>query len=94
MITSVKSVAQKQKITSEEGLDRDVIAYAADGNDAVVQVFFIRGGKVLGREHFFVRIAMEEDILTSFIKQYDPGTEEKLMETLRKMSRMNCGKQR
>ena len=74
LITSVKSVAQKQKITSEEGLDRDVIAYAADGNDAVVQVFFIRGGKVLGREHFFVRIAMEEDILTSFIKQYYSGT--------------------
>ena len=74
LITSVKSVAQKQKITSEEGLDRDVIAYAADGNDAVVQVFFIRGGKVLGREHFFVRIAMEEDILTSFIKQYYIGT--------------------
>lgn len=74
LITSVKSVAQKQKITSEEGLDRDVIAYAVDGNDAVVQVFFIRGGKVLGREHFFVRIAMEEDILTSFIKQYYSGT--------------------
>ena len=91
LITSVKSVAQKQKITSEEGLDRDVIAYAADGNDAVVQVFFIRGGKVLGREHFFVRIAMEEDILTSFIKQYYSGT---LFIRRKFWYRMNCGKQR
>lgn len=76
LITSVRGVAQKQKITSGEGLDRDVIAYAADGNDAVVQVFFIREGKVLGREHFFVNIAMDEgnDILTSFIKQYYSGT--------------------
>lgn len=76
LITSVKGVAQKQKITSEEGLDRDVIAYAADGGEAVVQVFFIREGKVMGREHFFVNIALdgENDILTSFIKQYYSGT--------------------
>jgi excinuclease ABC subunit C len=76
LLTSVKAVAQKQKITSDEGLDRDVIAYAADGNDAVVQVFFIRGGKMLGREHFFVQIEVDEgrDILTSFLKQYYSGT--------------------
>ena len=40
LMNSVKSVAQKQKITSDQGLDRDVIAYAADGEEAVVQVFF------------------------------------------------------
>ena len=76
LITSVREVSEKQKITSGEGLDRDVIAYAADGNDAVVQVFFIREGKVMGREHFFVNIALEEgnDILTSFVKQYYSGT--------------------
>ena len=76
LIADIKALAQKQKITSGEGLDRDVIAYAADGNDAVVQVFFIREGKLLGREHFFVNIALEEegDILTSFIKQYYSGT--------------------
>lgn len=76
LITSVKGVSQKQKITSDEGLDRDVIAYAADGADAVVQVFFIRQGKLMGREHFFVNIAMEEgkDIISSFLKQYYSGT--------------------
>jgi len=76
LIADIKALAQKQKITSKEGLDRDVIAYAADGNDAVVQVFFIRGGKLLGREHFFVNIAVDEggDILTSFMKQYYSGT--------------------
>lgn len=76
LMNSVKSVAQKQKITSEEGLDRDVISYAADGEEAVVQVFFIRGGKLMGREHFFVKIAVDEgnNILTSFLKQYYSGT--------------------
>ena len=76
LIADIKALAQKQKITSGEGLDRDVIAYAADGNDAVVQVFFIREGKLLGREHFFINIALDEggDILTSFIKQYYSGT--------------------
>lgn len=76
LIADIKALAQKQKITSGEGLDRDVIAYAADGNDAVVQVFFIREGKLLEREHFFINIALDEggDILTSFIKQYYSGT--------------------
>ena len=76
LIADIKALAQKQKITSGEGLDRDVIAYAADGNDAVVQVFFIREGKLMGREHFFVNIALDEgdNILTSFLKQYYSGT--------------------
>ncbi len=76
LIADIKALAQKQKITSGEGLDRDVIAYATDRNDAVVQVFFIREGKLLGREHFFINIALDEggDILTSFIKQYYSGT--------------------
>lgn len=75
-INSVKGVAQKQKITSEEGLDRDIIAYASEGSDAVVQVFFVREGKVVGREHFFVNIALEEgnEILSTFLKQYYSGT--------------------
>ena len=76
LLNSVKAVAQKQKITSDEGLDRDIIAYEADGNEAVVQVFFIRGGKMLGREHFFVNVRLEEgaDLLSSFMKQYYSGT--------------------
>lgn len=73
LMRSVGEIAQKQKITSEEGLDRDVIAYAVDGNEGVVQVFFIRGGKMLGREHFLVRV-MEENVLVPFLQQYYSGT--------------------
>lgn len=74
---SVKQIAQKQKITSSEMEDRDVIACSCDGNDAVVQVFFIRGGKLIGREHFHLNVAVQEEkgqILESFIKQYYAGT--------------------
>lgn len=52
LLMSVKQVAQKQKITADDVNDRDVIACASDGQDAVVQVFFIRQGKLLGRDHF------------------------------------------
>ncbi len=76
LLASVKDIAQKQKITSEKGLDRDVIAYETDGEDAVVQVFFVRDGRMLGREHFFIHVAADEkqEILSSFIKQYYSGT--------------------
>ncbi len=75
--TSVQHVADKQKITSSEMEDRDVIAYYAEDFDAVVQVFFIRNGKLLGREDFHLSIAPEDggkDILTSFIKQHYAGS--------------------
>lgn len=77
LLNSVKIVAEKQKITHNDGEDKDVIALAADDRDAVAQVFFIRGGKLIGREHFYVRIANENtisQILTSFIKQFYAGT--------------------
>lgn len=77
LLTSVKKVAQKQKITSNSMEDRDIIALAKDETDAVVQVFFVRGGKLIGREHFHVAVATAEDnrqILTSFIKQFYSGT--------------------
>lgn len=77
LINSVKQVAQKQKITSDDNEDRDVIACASDGTDAVVQVFFIRGGKLLGREHFHMNVAQgdtKKEILSQFIKQYYGGT--------------------
>lgn len=77
LLNSVKQVAQKQKITSSEMEDRDVIACSRDGNDAVVQVFFIRGGKLIGREHFHLNVAVQEEraqVLESFIKQYYAGT--------------------
>jgi excinuclease ABC subunit C len=76
MLNGVKTIAQKQKITSEDVMDRDIIAYATENDDAVVQVFFMRDGKILGREHFHVKVPAdgEEDILSSFIKQYYSGT--------------------
>lgn len=77
LLSSVKQVAQKQKITSSSMGDRDIIALAKDETDAVVQVFFVREGKLIGREHFHVTIATAEDtrqILTSFVKQFYAGT--------------------
>ena len=77
LIESVKKVAQKQKITATDGEDRDVIAVASTGSDAVVQVFFIRKGKLIGRDHFYLTSVEGEsrsDILSSFIKQFYSGT--------------------
>lgn len=77
LLGSVKQIAQKQKITSNEMEDRDVIAFAQEEMDAVVQVFFIRDGKLIGREHFHLTVAPQESreqIMTSFIKQYYSGT--------------------
>lgn len=77
LLASVKQVAQKQKITSSSMEDRDIIAMAMNDSDAVVQVFFVREGKLIGREHFGIRIGAEKDssqILTSFVKQFYAGT--------------------
>lgn len=77
LLSSVKQIAQKQKITHTDGEDKDIVALAADDVDAVVQVFFIRGGKLIGRDHFHVRVGTEEtksDILGTFIKQFYSGT--------------------
>ena len=76
LLNSVLHVTQKQKITSD-AKDRDIIAMAKDDRDAVVQVFFIREGKMVGREHHYVQVAMDDekaDILESFIKQFYAGT--------------------
>lgn len=77
LLSSVKQIAQKQKITRTDGEDKDIIALAADDVDAVVQVFFIRGGKLIGRDHFHVRVGTDEtrnDIVSTFIKQFYSGT--------------------
>ena len=77
LISSIKKVAQKQKITDSSGEDRDVLAVASEGEDAVVQVFFIRGGRLIGRDHFYLRISKDEsdsEILNSFVLQYYAGT--------------------
>ncbi len=77
LYSSVKQVSQKQKITDSDGEDKDIIALALDENDAVVQVFFIRGGKLIGREHFYmthVSGSKKEQVLLDFVKQFYAGT--------------------
>lgn len=78
LMSSVKQMAQKQKITdSNAGDDKDVIALAVDGEDGIIQVFFVRGGKLIGREHFHMNIPSGESknqIIGSFIKQFYGGT--------------------
>ncbi|MBE5889357.1 MAG: excinuclease ABC subunit UvrC [Lachnospiraceae bacterium] len=77
LLHSVKQIAQKQKITNTDGEDKDIIAMACDDTDAVVQVFFVRDGKIIGRDHFHVRVGTEEskgDIMTEFVKQFYSGT--------------------
>ena len=77
LLSSVKQVAQKQKITSSNMEDRDIIAMARDDMDAVVQVFFVREGKLIGRDHFRMSVAAAEtkgQILSSFVKQFYAGT--------------------
>ena len=76
LIESVKKIAERQKITDQHGEDKDVIAVAQENNDVVAQVFFIRGGKMIGRDHFFLHTAEEGKtaVLSSFIKQFYAGT--------------------
>lgn len=78
LLASVEHVAQKQKITSDSGAeDRDIIALARNEREAVVQVFFVREGKMVGREHHFLHIALEENdasVIGSFMKQFYAGT--------------------
>lgn len=77
LINSVNQIAQKQKITHSDGEDKDIVAVACDDTDAVVQVFFVRGGKLIGRDHFHVRVGTETErstILADFIKQFYSGT--------------------
>lgn len=77
LLNSVKQISEKQKITGSEQEDRDVMAVASTGEEAVVQTFFIRNGKLIGREHHYLtNIAGEtkNSLITSFIKQFYAGT--------------------
>ncbi len=77
LLNSVRQIAQKQKITNSDMEDKDIIAMSADGWDAVVQVFFIRDGRLIGRDHFYLKTYEGEPksaILGSFIKQFYAGT--------------------
>ncbi len=77
LLFSVQKIAQKQKITDTAGEDRDVLATAVEEEDGVVQVFFIRSGRLIGRDHFYLKISrgeQEKEVLSSFIKQFYAGT--------------------
>ncbi len=77
LYNSVKAVSQKQKITDSDGDDRDVIALYQDETEAVVQVFFVRDGKLIGREHYYMTHVSENDkagVLQDFVKQFYAGT--------------------
>lgn len=77
LIEHVRRIGERQKITRSGGEDKDVIALAVDKEDAVAQVFFIRDGKLIGRDHFYLRVAVRDskaDILLSFLKQFYSGT--------------------
>ncbi|MCR5666042.1 MAG: excinuclease ABC subunit UvrC [Eubacterium sp.] len=77
LLKSVQQIAQKQKITHSDGEDKDIIAMAKQQEDAVIQVFFVRGGRMIGREHFYMKIPADDDngrILNSFVKQFYAGT--------------------
>ena len=77
LLNSVSQIAQKQKITSSDMGDRDIVALAAEKEDAVVQIFFVRDGRLIGRDHFCVRIMEDEspqEVLGTFLKQFYAGT--------------------
>lgn len=77
LLQAVEKLAQKQKASDTDAVDRDIIAFATAGEEAVVQVFFIREGKMLGREHFYLTGVENEErsaIITNFIKQFYAGT--------------------
>lgn len=76
-IHSLTMISERQKITSEEMEDRDIIALAREKDEAVVQVFFVRDGKIVGREHYFLTGVSEETdelVLSAFVKQMYAGT--------------------
>ncbi len=76
LIESVKHIVEKQQISKTSSEDRDVIAYATNEDDIVVTVFFVREGKLLGRDHFHMNGEGQEvsgEIITAFVKQYYSG---------------------
>lgn len=77
LMQNIEKIGERQKITGSQGEDKDVIAMAADEEDAVVQVFFIRDGKMIGRDHFYLKIAADStssQVLLNFVKQFYAGT--------------------
>lgn len=77
LIMNIKRIGERQKITGSDGEDKDIIAVEMDNDDAVVQIFFVRDGKLIGRDHFFLRAAAGDgkgQVLRSFVQQFYMGT--------------------
>ena len=77
LMFSVQKMDERQKVTDTAEENRDILAMAMDGTDAIVQVFFVRDGKMIGRDHFHVQVAEgdpEEQVLQDFVKQFYAGT--------------------
>lgn len=77
LLGSVKQIANKQKITNTDQGDRDIVAFAREKDEAVVQLFFIRGGKLIGKDNYHVSGVegeSEKQVMTSFVKQFYAGT--------------------
>ena len=77
LIDSINHITDKQKMNNTNGEDRDVIAFASNENDTVVSVFFVREGKLLGREHHHMNVDISEEpahILNAFVEQFYSGT--------------------
>ncbi len=77
LLNNAVKIAENQKVEAKVGEDRDVIGMSREGFEAIIQVFFIRNGKLLDREHFYLSLAPEEadgEIISSFIKQYYAGS--------------------
>ena len=72
-IRAIENVVERQKVVSSDYIDSDVLALARSNHDACVQVFFIRGGKLIGRDYFLLEGASEEsdaDVMAEFVKQF------------------------
>ncbi|MCR5722224.1 MAG: excinuclease ABC subunit UvrC [Lachnospiraceae bacterium] len=77
LMESAARIIERQKITNDDEEDRDIIGIAKDDSDAVVQVFFVRKGKMIGREHHHigeVEGLTKTEVLEEFIKRYYTGT--------------------
>ena len=77
LLFSVRQVCQKQKITDTQGEDKDIIALARDEDSVIIQAFFVREGKIIGREHFYMKNtedSSDNEIVKSFIEQFYAGT--------------------
>ena len=77
ILDHIESIAQTQRVISGRDEDRDILALAKNEKDAVVQIFFIRGGRLIGRDHYYLQIGQAErsgQIISDFIKQFYSGT--------------------